>query len=193
MNEENLPKEMGDDEASRYRAATARLNFLFQDNPDVQFVSKECSRRMARPHVDDWTLLKKAVRYLFGAPRLVYMYQWQYMITKFTIYSDSDWAKCRSSRKSTSGGALMHGSHLLRSYSKTLSTIALSNGVTELYALTTWCNEGLRLSAMARDYGEQKPPVVNVDASAAIGIAQRMGWDVCAISTRRHVGTGGST
>lgn len=62
---------MDPEEASKYRAATARMNFLAQGRPDIQFVSKECSRRMAQPQKDDWQLLKKAVRYLKGNPRLV--------------------------------------------------------------------------------------------------------------------------
>lgn len=100
------------------------------------------------------------------------------------MFSDSDWAKCRVSRKSTSGGALLHGQHLLRSYAKTQSCIALSSGEAELYAMTSGCSEGLGLSAMARDYGEEKRPLIHIDASAAIGIAQRKG-----LGRVRHIDT----
>ena len=58
--------ELGKEEASRYRAAAARLNFLAQDRPDLQFLSKESSRRMAVSREGDWELLKKAWRYLIG-------------------------------------------------------------------------------------------------------------------------------
>ena len=69
----------------------------------------------------------------------------------------------------------MHGGHLLKSYARTQSTIALSSGEAELYAMTMACSEALGLVAMARDFGEAMRPVVHVDASAAIGIAQRKG------------------
>jgi len=41
--------EMSAGDATRYRAATARLIFLAQDRADIQFASKECSRNIARP------------------------------------------------------------------------------------------------------------------------------------------------
>ena len=38
--------ELGSREASEYRAAAARFNYLALDRPDILFASKECSRRM---------------------------------------------------------------------------------------------------------------------------------------------------
>ena len=58
-------------EASEYRAAAARLNYLALDRPDILFASKECSRRMSALRNGDWTALKRVVRYLLGKPRLV--------------------------------------------------------------------------------------------------------------------------
>lgn len=43
------------------------------------------------------------------------------------MYSDSDDGGCAETRKSTSAGALMHGSHLIKFYSGTQHTIALSS------------------------------------------------------------------
>ena len=42
-------QEMTREEASKFRAVAARLNFLAQDKPDLQYCSKECSRIMANP------------------------------------------------------------------------------------------------------------------------------------------------
>ena len=50
-------------EASRYRACVARLNYLGQDSPEVQFPAKELSKRMSRPRVGDWARLKKTLRF----------------------------------------------------------------------------------------------------------------------------------
>ena len=69
----------------------------------------------------------------------------------------------------------MYGSHLLMKYSNTQSTVALSSGEAELYDPASGCSEGLGLTAMATDYGEEKPPILHVDASAALGKAQRNG------------------
>ena len=53
-----------------------------------------------------------------------------------TIFSDTDWAGCRTTRKSTSGGIAMLGSHILKCYSSTQGVIALPSGEAEYYGLT---------------------------------------------------------
>ena len=44
-------------ESTQYRALCARLNFLAQDSPDLQFPAKELSRSMARPTLGAWSRL----------------------------------------------------------------------------------------------------------------------------------------
>ena len=36
-------------EATKFRAVVARLNYLAMDRPDIQYATKECSKRMAHP------------------------------------------------------------------------------------------------------------------------------------------------
>ena len=69
----------------------------------------------------------------------------------------------------------MYGSCLLRTLSKTQANVALSSGEAELYAMVTGASEGLGARAMAADFGLDVSPHLFVDASAAIGIAQRKG------------------
>ena len=90
-----------------------------------------------------------------------------------TVLADSDMAGCK--RKRTSGMCFMHGKHLLKTYSQTQSTIALSSAEAELYATVQEASEGLGVSAMAIDFGKVIVPLMYVDASAAIGIALRKG------------------
>ena len=59
------------------------------------------------------------------------------------IYTDSDWAGCRRSRKSSSGGAIMRGTHCLKTWSKTQALIAKSSGEAELYAVVKGAAEAL--------------------------------------------------
>ncbi len=49
IKEEVRFKELQGDEATRYRAPTARANFLAQDRGDIRFAVKELDRRMAKP------------------------------------------------------------------------------------------------------------------------------------------------
>ena len=69
----------------------------------------------------------------------------------------------------------MHGTRLLKAYSRTQATIALSSGEAELYAMVRAASEGLGVRSMARDLGIKLSPRLFVDASAALGIAQRKG------------------
>ena len=127
--------ELGPREASEYRAAAARLNYLALDRPDILFASKECSRRMSAPRNGDWTAIKRVVRYLLGKPRMVWKFKWQEGPKFVSAFSDSNWAGCHDTRKSTSGACIMNGSHLIKAYSRTQSNIALSSGEADFYAL----------------------------------------------------------
>lgn len=177
-------KELGAEESSLYRAVTARLNFLSLDRPDVMYSSKECSRRMSPPKNRDWEAVIRLVRYLIQNQRFVHNFEFQEMPSKMNTFCDSNWAGCRATRKSTSGCSMMVGKHLIKSFSKTQATIALSSAEGELYALVQAASESLGLQSMARDSGVHLEPWIWVDASAAIGIARRKG-----LGKVRHVET----
>lgn len=151
-----LPMEAA--EATRYRAIAARLNYLAMDRPDLLYTAKECARSMAAPRNGDLDRLKRVARYLVGVRRLVFFYEWQDPAAYIGVYSDSDWAGCARTRKSTSGAGFFFGNHLVRAYSKTQANIALSSGEAELYSLVTAASEGLGLRAMAVDFGLQLHP-----------------------------------
>ena len=170
--------------ATAFRAVSARINFLSVDRPDIQYCSKEASRCMANPTVGDWQKLKRIGRDLIYRGRVAHMYRWEEMPTTFTVYVDSNWAGCLRTMRSTAGMALIIGDCLIRTLSKTQNNIALSSAEAELYAMVHGASEGLGAQAMARDFGLQVRPHLWVDASAAIGIAQRKG-----LGTIRHLAT----
>ena len=89
--------------ATEFRGIAARANYLAQDRPDLQFSVKEICRTMSNPSVYDRRKIKRLARYLKGNPRLIYLYNWQEATNDLNGYSDSDWAGCRRTAKSTSG------------------------------------------------------------------------------------------
>ena len=95
-------------EASKYRAMVARGNYLGQDRSDIQFAVKELSRGMSNPTKGGWSALKRLARYLSNKTRIVTKYEYQEETTRITAYSDSDFAGCASTRKSTSGGLILY-------------------------------------------------------------------------------------
>ncbi len=85
------------------------LEYLARAPPlllDVQFAAKEICRWMFRPTEQALQGLKRVGRYLEGQPRVLYEYRWQ-TAEGLEVYSDTDWAGCARTRKSTSGGCLM--------------------------------------------------------------------------------------
>ena len=106
----------------------ARGNYLSQDRSDVQFAVKELSRGMSSPTVMDRNQLKTFGRYLLDRPRVITFFRYQDEVTIIDGWADSDYAGCRRTRKSTSGGVIMLGGHLIKSWSSTQAIIALSSG-----------------------------------------------------------------
>ena len=66
---------------------------------------------------------------------------------------DSDWAACRVTRKSTSGGLVMLGSHVIRTWSATQSVIAMSSGEAEYYSMVKGSSMGMGIKSIAMDMG----------------------------------------
>lgn len=139
---------------------------------------------MSRATTRAWEMLELIGRYLKGRPRLGWKYSWQAEITVVDVTSDANWAGGRLVRKSTSGGTSMSVSRLIRTYSENQSVIAKSSGESELYAVVLVSTEGLGIITLLKDFGMHKAKVrLGMDASAAIGMAQRTG-----LNKVRHVG-----
>jgi hypothetical protein len=130
---------------------------------------------MSKPEEGDFALLKRAARYLRAKPRAVIWYRWQEETNLLDAYTDSDWVGCRRTRKSTTGGAVMRGKHVLKAYSKMQANIALTSGEAELYAMVKASTDALGVVSMIADWGTHTKGRVWADASVALGIVGRKG------------------
>ena len=166
---------MGSEEATTYRGIAARANYLSADRPDIMHAVKELCRGMTKPTKGHWLKLKRLGRYLIESGRTVMRYDWQGHEHEVTGYSDSDWAGCRVTRKSTSGGAIMIGGHFIKGWSRTQNHITLSSAEAELIALVKCAAELLGVRSMLRDFGVDSEGVIYADSSAALAIAKRKG------------------
>ena len=171
-------------EARRYRSIAARLNFLAADRADVQYCIKEGCRDMSRPTQGSWGMLKRIVRYLIRAPRLVQQFARQPLPAELQVWSDSDYAGCSKTRKSTSGGVIRLGDHVLRTWSSTQAVISLSSGEAEYYALIKAASIGLGVRSLLEDFGVAAEVGVRTDSSAAKGTAMKRG-----LGKARHIDT----
>ena len=91
------------------------------------------------------------------------------------VQSDSDWAGDTKTRKSTSGGTIRLGAHLVKSWSKDQGSIATSSAEAELYAATKAASEALGLQIALKDFGIDIEINMEIDAKATIGIVSRQG------------------
>ena len=92
--------------------------------------------------------------------------------------SDSDWAGCRTTGKGTSGGLVMVGRHLIKSWSRTQDSVTLSSAEAELVALGKLAAEVLGVRSMMMEWQMadlSAPSQLYADASAALGFAKRDG------------------
>ena len=173
-------------QATLYRAVAARLNYLSPDRPDIAYSVKEAARAMSAPRESHMTKIKKLGRYLKGKPRLICKFRWQDEPDTLTTFTDSDWAGCKSTAKSTSGGIICLGEHTIKTYSKQQKIVALSSAEAELYGMVAASAESMGIQAYAADLGLRLKCELYTDSSAALGIAKRAG-----IGKVRHLRTQG--
>ena len=107
--------------------------------------------------------------------RTILEYPWQGRENEIEGFSDSDWAGCKKTGKSTSGGLIKIGEHFIKGWSKTQSSITLSSAEAELVAMCKLAAEMIGLGSMAADLGKDVKVVLHADSSAAIAIAKRRG------------------
>lgn len=162
-------------EASRYRALTARANYVAQDRSDIKFPVKELSRKMSRPQRKDWRKLVRLGKYLVDKTRVVVKFLYQKWCGYVAVFTDSDHAGRRETRKSTSAGVMMLGGHCLQTWSVTQAVIALSSGEGEYYALVRGGSHALGIQAMLRDFGIETKIRIKADAAVAKSISSRRG------------------
>ncbi len=121
-------------------------------------------------------MLKRIGRYLKKHQRLRFEYGEQDSKEgqELRVYSDSDLAGRRATRKSRGGGVILMSGGLIRSWSNRQGSVALSSGEAEYYAVVKACAEALGAQALARDLGWDLKVKLGVDGSAAKATASKV-------------------
>ena len=167
-----------------YKSCTMRLAFVAIDRPEIGYVSKELCRAVSRPTQHAWEHLKHAARYLQHRPRVQWVYASQRPPAVVDAFSDSDFAGCRTSRRSTSGTVVRVGLHTISRSSSTQGTIALSSTESEFYAAVRSACRGLGVKQLAAGLGTALGLRAHTDSSGALGLASRRG-----AGGARHIAT----
>ena len=138
---------------------------------------------MSQPTEVALRALKIIGRFIEGRPRLVLVMNFGEGSQPIDVYVDSDYAGCPRTRKSTSGGCVMRGTHLIKSWNSTQkNAISLSSGEAELYSIVKGVGTGLGVQQFLEDLGMSAAMRVHTDSAAAQGICKRVG-----LGTQRHI------
>ena len=109
------------EEATAFRALSARGNYLAADRPDIGYSAKELCREFAQPNQNYFMKLKRMAQYLNSHKRLVYKYARGDPQTVhspsdeiFDVNVDTDFAGFGQTQQSTSGGIMMCNGHCVK-------------------------------------------------------------------------------
>ena len=74
-------------DATLYRRAAARSNYVALDRPDLSFASRVASSKMSDPQEGEDQMIKRIIRYLKGKPRVAIRYQFQDETENIVVYT----------------------------------------------------------------------------------------------------------
>ena len=153
-----------------------RASYMYINRVDVQQAVKEVARFMAEPNEGAWIILKRLVRYLVGHGRLVQVISEQKHVRAPRVDTDSDYAGCVLTKKSTTCAHLFHGVNLIKEGNWTKSTRSLSVAESEFYAGVKGASILLGAKSMVIDFVEDVAQcVLGADSSSAKSIMERRG------------------
>ena len=149
--------------------------FRSQDRADITFIVNGLCQRMSNPTQQSLVKLKRLARYLKRERQWGQVFKYGKTVEEVTTFTDSDWAGCKETRKSSSAGVVMLGEHALKAYTRKQKIIARSSAEAELYAAALGASESKGTVSLLRDLGYEKKPVLAIDARATEHILHRQG------------------
>jgi hypothetical protein len=156
-----------------YRQLVGALLYLFATRPDICAAVVKLSTKLDNPTEADWKAAKRVLRYLAGTQDKGIVYPRNIAELKLWARSDSDWAGCKKTRRSTSGYAVFLGGAVSWK-SKMQPIVALSSCEAEYIALVECIKEILWLVQHLSCLGAviNRPIVVGIDNQAAMALAK---------------------
>ncbi|CAE8740486.1 unnamed protein product, partial [Polarella glacialis] len=174
------------EQASKYREATGSAIYLSLDRRDLQFAVKELARHMAVPLQCDWQALKQLGRYLLsGEMARVTLVSDEDRADynsgrglSLVAYSDSDWAGCPETRRSTDCVCINIGSSVLQVGCQTQPGLPrTSSSDAELRGMSRAARELYFVAQLATiDFAiPVQTPSLFADSSVGLAISRKLG------------------
>ena len=194
-NTHNLDQE----QSASFRKCVGILLYVGQDRPGLQFAVRGLASKMSGPTHHSWKQLVHLVQYMSKTEgyHLVYRktprgisnlhqnirngsFDFSTVAEKqehlLEVFSDSDWAGNKSSRKSTSSGTMFLDGQVIYTFSRNQKSVALSSGEAEYYAGASAASDSILLKEAIQFLTGRRCQVnLYLDSSAARGIITRQG------------------
>lgn len=161
-----------------YREAIGCVMYLMTcTRPDLAFAIGKLAQFSETATDLHWSAVKRVLRYIGGTKHYGITYKGQDHNPIITGYSDSDFAGCVSSRKSTSGFIFMLAGGAVSWKSKKQTMVATSTCEAEYVAICLASKEAVWLSNLLGDLLSipSSPISINVDNEGAIASAKSTG------------------
>jgi len=157
-----------------YRQAIGSLIYLVTGSrPDIAYAVSKLSQHLDKPLHSHWISVKRVLRYLAGTRTHGILYDGARGI-EVEGYSDSDYAGCLESRKSTSGYIFLIAGGAVSWKSKKQSNTATSTCEAEYMACCSTTKEAVWLSRLISDirFLENPEPItIGIDNAGTIYLA----------------------
>jgi hypothetical protein len=158
-------------DVSKYRGMIGSLLYLTASRPDIMFSVCMCARYQAKE--SHLSAVKRIMTYLLGTYIMGLWYP-KGASCSLIDYSDSDFARCKMDRKSTSRTCHFLGNSLISWHSKKQVSVALSTTEAKYVAAGSCCAQILWLKQQLQDYGIQLHHIpLKCDNTSAINLTEK--------------------
>ena len=170
----SIPKDEEPIDVALYQAVIGSLNYAaICTRPDLSTAVGIFSRFMQRPGKEHWVGIKRVLRYVKNTLNhgLVFRHSDNF---KLEAFSDSDWAGCVETRKSTSGNMCRLGDCTISWRSKKQPIVALSSTEAEYIALCAATQEVVWLRRLLHGVNQKQhdPTSVFEDNQGAMSLSK---------------------
>nr|GEY56507.1 retrovirus-related Pol polyprotein from transposon TNT 1-94 [Tanacetum cinerariifolium] len=158
-------------DATKYHSMIGALMYLTSSRPDIVHAICLCAWYQAKTTKKHLKEVKRIFCYLWGTINTGLWYTKDSGF-ELTGFSDADFAGCKDTFKSTSGGAQFLGEKLVSWSSKKQDCTALSTAKAEYVSLSACCAQVLWMRTQLTDYGFHfKKIPIYCDSKLAIAIS----------------------
>ena len=141
-----------------YRNAIGSLSYAAVcTRPDISYAVSKLAQYCENPGIDHWKAIKQILRYLRETTTIGLEFNFS-GDTSMTLrgYSDSDWASCIDTRRSTTGYVFMFNTSPISWNTKRQDTVAMSSTEAEYMALAASAQEAIFLKMITKDLNIRK-------------------------------------